>query len=241
MECPAIKSSSGTQLDNLVWEVCEHLHYWGLWTSALLRSVNVCVIECERLRYWGLWTSALLSKFADSRSCGTKKNCPLYKMVGSLHAFPRITSVQAPILARKKRFYYLTSVIIMYYIMSLAKFGNCCSMVWAHRQGQWKGKNFGIPFSKDDDCNGVKCPHLQRFGKATFCVLWIARRANQPLESNHESSVQSQACSMGIKVYQVLKHYALSWYKLWRQNAHEFYYKPTRDSHECIIQFNENS
>ena len=151
-----------------------------------------------------------------------------------LHLFKHLSS-----LGKKKRFYYLTSVIIMYYIMSLAKFGNCCSMVWAHRQGQWKGKNFGIPFSEDDDCNGVKCPYLQRFGKATFCVLWRARRANQPLESNHESSVQSQACSVGIKVHQVLKHYALSWYKLWRQNAHEFYYKPTRDSHECIIQFNE--
>ena len=34
------------------------------------------------------------------------------------------------------------------------------------------------------------------------------------MEFNHESSVQSQACSVGIKVHQVLKHYALSWYKL---------------------------
>ena len=34
----------------------------------------------------------------------------------------------------------------MYYITSLAKFGNCCSMVWVHRQGQWKGKNFSLSF-----------------------------------------------------------------------------------------------
>ena len=36
----------------------------------------------------------------------------------------------------------------MYYIVSLAKFGNCCSMVWAHRQGQWKCKNFSLSFSE---------------------------------------------------------------------------------------------
>ena len=30
----------------------------------------------------------------------------------------------------------------MYFIVSLAKFGSCCSMVWARRQGQWKGKNY---------------------------------------------------------------------------------------------------
>ena len=30
----------------------------------------------------------------------------------------------------------------LYYIVSLAKFGNCCSMTWARRQGQWKGKYF---------------------------------------------------------------------------------------------------
>ena len=49
-------------------------------------------------------------------------------------------------LSSEKRFYCL---IIMYYIASLAKFGNCCSMVWARRQGQWKGKNFGISFSEE--------------------------------------------------------------------------------------------
>ena len=37
----------------------------------------------------------------------------------------------------------------MYYITSLAKFGNCCSMVWAHRQGQWKGKYFSLSFSEE--------------------------------------------------------------------------------------------
>ena len=36
----------------------------------------------------------------------------------------------------------------MYYI---AKFGNCCSMVWARRQGQWKGKNYSLPFSEKAD------------------------------------------------------------------------------------------
>jgi len=37
----------------------------------------------------------------------------------------------------------------MYYITSLAKFGHCCSMVWARRQGQWKDKTFGIFFSEE--------------------------------------------------------------------------------------------
>ena len=41
---------------------------------------------------------------------------------------------------------YKTSLIIMYYIASLAKFGNCCGMTWARKQGQWKGKNFGSDF-----------------------------------------------------------------------------------------------
>ena len=37
----------------------------------------------------------------------------------------------------------------MYYIASLAKFGNCCSMVWARRQGQWKGRKFSRTFSEE--------------------------------------------------------------------------------------------
>ena len=28
-------------------------------------------------------------------------------------------------------------------------FGNCCSMVWVHRQGQWKGKYFSLSFSEE--------------------------------------------------------------------------------------------
>ena len=35
-------------------------------------------------------------------------------------------------------------MIIMYYIVLLAKFGNCCSIVWAYRD-----KNFGIFFSEE--------------------------------------------------------------------------------------------
>ena len=38
----------------------------------------------------------------------------------------------------------------MYYIASLAKFGNRWSMVWAHRQGQWKGKNYSLSFSEEE-------------------------------------------------------------------------------------------
>ena len=37
----------------------------------------------------------------------------------------------------------------MHYIASLAKFGNCCSLVWVRRQGQWKGKNFSLSFSEE--------------------------------------------------------------------------------------------
>ena len=32
----------------------------------------------------------------------------------------------------------------MYYIASLAKFGNCCSTVLAHRQDQWEGNNHRV-------------------------------------------------------------------------------------------------
>ena len=37
----------------------------------------------------------------------------------------------------------------MYYITSLAKFGNHCRIVWAHRQGQWKGKNYSLSFPEE--------------------------------------------------------------------------------------------
>ena len=56
-----------------------------------------------------------------------------------LHLFKHLSS--------EKRFYQQTNLIIMYYITSLAKFGNCCSMV--HRQGQWKGKYFSLSFSEE--------------------------------------------------------------------------------------------
>ena len=39
--------------------------------------------------------------------------------------------------------------IELYYIALLAKFGNCCSMVWVRRQGQWKGKNFSDSFLEE--------------------------------------------------------------------------------------------
>ena len=34
----------------------------------------------------------------------------------------------------------------MYYIASIAKFGNHCSTVWAHRQDQWEGNNYSLSF-----------------------------------------------------------------------------------------------
>ena len=60
----------------------------------------------------------------------------------------------------KKIFYWRTSLIIVYYITLLAKFGNCCSMVWAHRQGQWKGKNYTLSFSEEPErrlCVVLQC------------------------------------------------------------------------------------
>jgi len=39
----------------------------------------------------------------------------------------------------------------MYYIASLAKFGNCCSTVWARRQDQWKGNNYSLSFRRMRD------------------------------------------------------------------------------------------
>ena len=38
----------------------------------------------------------------------------------------------------EKGFYWQTS---LYCIALLAKFSNCCSMVWAHKKGQWKIKS----------------------------------------------------------------------------------------------------
>ena len=49
---------------------------------------------------------------------------------------------------RKKRIYCRTSLIIMYYIASLAKFGNHCSTVWVHRQNQWEGNNYSLSFRR---------------------------------------------------------------------------------------------
>ena len=36
----------------------------------------------------------------------------------------------------------------MYYIASLAKFDNRCSMVWARRQDQWEGNNYSLSFRR---------------------------------------------------------------------------------------------
>ena len=47
---------------------------------------------------------------------------------------------------RKESIYYRTSLMIMYYIASLAKFGNCCSTVWACRQDQWEDNNYSLSF-----------------------------------------------------------------------------------------------
>ena len=48
----------------------------------------------------------------------------------------------------EKRIYCRTSLIIMYYITLLAKFGNHCSTVWAHRQNQWEGNNYSLSFRR---------------------------------------------------------------------------------------------
>ena len=36
----------------------------------------------------------------------------------------------------------------MYYIASLAKFGNRCSTVWARRQDQWESNNYSLSFRR---------------------------------------------------------------------------------------------
>ena len=46
----------------------------------------------------------------------------------------------------------------MYYIASLAKFGNCCSMVWARRLGKWKDKT-------------IKCFLFRGGGKRHCCTI----------------------------------------------------------------------
>ena len=56
-------------------------------------------------------------------------------------------SVQAPIL--QKKILLVDKSDNPYYIVSLSKFGNCCSMVWPRRQGQWKGKSFSLSFSEE--------------------------------------------------------------------------------------------
>ena len=54
-----------------------------------------------------------------------------------------IKSVQAPFLG-KKNLLVDKSDNHVYYIVSLAKFGNRCSMVLAHRQDQWEGNNHRV-------------------------------------------------------------------------------------------------
>ena len=39
----------------------------------------------------------------------------------------------------------------MYYIASLAKFGNRCSSVWVRRQDQWEGNNYSLSFRRKRD------------------------------------------------------------------------------------------
>jgi len=57
----------------------------------------------------------------------------------------------------------------MHYNASLAKFGNCCSMVWAHRQGQWKGRKFSLSFS--EEAAKVLCIVLQCIFRRDFLSL----------------------------------------------------------------------
>ena len=61
--------------------------------------------------------------------------------------FSNITSVQAPILGKKILLADKYDNHVLYHTAS--QFGNCCSMVWARRQGQWKGKNFSLSFSEE--------------------------------------------------------------------------------------------
>ena len=53
-------------------------------------------------------------------------------------------SVQGPILGKR-----IVLADKSDYITLLAKFGNCCSTVQAHKQGQWKGKHFSLSFSEE--------------------------------------------------------------------------------------------
>ena len=54
-----------------------------------------------------------------------------------------ITFVQAPVLGKKE-----STNGKSYYIASLAKFDNRCSMVWARRQDQWEGNNYSLSFQR---------------------------------------------------------------------------------------------
>ena len=56
-----------------------------------------------------------------------------------------ITSVQAPILGKK--ILLVDKSDVLYRVTS--QIGDCCSMIWTCRQGQWKGKNSCISFLEE--------------------------------------------------------------------------------------------
>ena len=55
-----------------------------------------------------------------------------------------ITSVQAPVLGKKN----LLTDKSDNNVASLAKFDNRCSTVWARRQDQWEGNDYGLSFRR---------------------------------------------------------------------------------------------
>ena len=87
------------------------------------------------------------------------RNCRISGLMSNILTFPlktvfypgfrrNITSVQVPVL-KEKKFYYWTSLVVMCYIASLAKLSSCCNTVWAHRQGEQKGKSYSLSFSSE--------------------------------------------------------------------------------------------
>ena len=100
---------------------------------------NVALLLCmqrssrhKNCRIGGLMFDSIYLKFNSKQS----STWDLAKEI--LHLFKHLSS--------EKGFYYQTS---LYYITLLAKFGNCCSMVWVHRQGQWMGKYFSLSFLEE--------------------------------------------------------------------------------------------
>ena len=80
--------------------------------------------------------------------------------------------------------------VIMYYIASLAKFGNCCSIVWVRRQGHWKGKNLGISFSEE----AAKKLHIVL--QCIFGCDFLSPRITEVLGIENHRSASMSSCSV---------------------------------------------